>query len=377
MPERLHDLPTPCLVLDRGRLDRNIERMDARAGALGVTLRPHLKTCKSVDVARRAVPGRSRVTVSTLLEAAYFADAGFSDILYAVSIVPAKLPQVASLNARGAGVQVILDNPSTARGLQDAAAELDTTFDAWIEIDVDGHRAGLEPDDPAVVEIGRILRDSPRTRLAGVMTHAGESYNCRTPEALERHAEQERRRCVRAAEHLRAAGIGCPGVSVGSTPTASAARSLDGVTELRAGVYVFMDLFQAGLGVCGLDDIALSVLTTVISHKTSHRRLILDAGGLALSKDRCTAGQAVDRGYGSLARVEDGAVLTGLHVSGVAQEHGIVDLPERYQLDDFPVGSRLRILPNHACMTAAAHDRYHVVDGDDRIRTAWARCNGW
>lgn len=377
MNPRLSDLPTPCLVLEQGRMQRNIDRMAGRAKALGVRLRPHLKTCKSADIARRIVPGQSGVTVSTLQEAGYFADAGFRDILYGVSIVPSKLPKVAELNAGGANVQVILDSPEAAAALDSSARELGVTFDGWIEIDVDGHRAGLEPDDPMVVETGRVLQASPNTTLAGVMTHAGESYACRSAEALERHAEQERRRCVRAAEILRAEGIDCPGVSVGSTPTALSASSLEGVTELRAGVYVFFDLFQAGLGVCGIDDIALSALTTVISHKRSHRRLIVDAGGLALSKDRGTAEQAVDCGYGLVGRAGDGAIVPGLQVSAANQEHGIIDLPDGMDFEQFPVGSQLRILPNHACMTAAAHDHYHVVDGGEEVIARWSRCNGW
>lgn len=375
--ERLHDLPTPCLVLERDRMQRNIARMADRSRALGVQLRPHLKTCKSAEIASRLVPGRSRITVSTLLEAEYFADAGFSDILYAVGIVPSKLPQVAALSARGARVQVILDSPQAAKALQDKAMELNTRFEAWIEIDVDGHRAGLEPGDPQVVEVAQLLRRSERTALVGVMTHAGGSYDCRNVAQLEIHAEQERRRCVRAANRIRAAGLDCAEVSVGSTPTALAARSLEGVTELRAGVYVFFDLFQAGLGVCGLDDIALSVLTTVISHKVSHRRLIVDAGGLALSKDRSTADQVMDCGFGLVARAGDGEILPDLKVTGANQEHGILELPDGFALEDFPVGSQLRILPNHACMTAAAHDRYHVVEGDDRLVGCWTRCNGW
>ena len=169
----------------------------------------------------------------------------------------------------------------------------------------------------------------------------------------------------------------CPGVSVGSTPTALSAQSLDGVTELRAGVYVFQDLFQAGLGVCGLDDIALSVLTTVIGHKRSYRRLLVDAGGLALSKDRGTAEQPVDCAYGLVARAGDGAVIPGLRVDACSQEHGVIELPESLDFETFPIGSRLRILPNHACMTAAAHERYHVVDGDDRVAAVWPRCNFW
>ncbi len=209
------------------------------------------------------------------------------------------------------------------------------------------------------------------------MTHAGESYECRSAQELEKHAELERRLCVQAADSLRSNGISCPRISVGSTPTALSAKTLQGVTELRAGVYVFFDLVQAGLGVCSLDDIALSVLTTVVSHKTSHRRLIIDAGGLALSKDRGTASQAVDCAYGLVLQAEDGKLIPGLQVVAANQEHGIIDLPEGFHFGQFPLGSQLRILPNHACMTAAAHDHYNVVEGDDVIIDSWQRCNGW
>jgi D-serine deaminase-like pyridoxal phosphate-dependent protein len=257
------------------------------------------------------------------------------------------------------------------------AAALGAQFEVWIEIDVDGHRAGLEPDDPLLVDTGRLVGESKVLNLKGVMTHAGESYACRSAAELEQHAGLERRRCVRAADRLREIGLECPKVSVGSTPTALSAVSLEGVSELRAGVYVFFDLFQAGLGVCSVDDIALSVLTTVVSHKASHRRLIVDAGGLALSRDRGTADQAVDCGYGLVADAVSGRVIPGLNVSAANQEHGIIDLPPGLDFDRFPLGSQLRILPNHACMTAAAHEHYFVVDGDDRIVDRWERANGW
>ena len=115
-----------------------------------------------------------------------------------------------------------------------------------------------------------------------------------------------------AAERVRAAGFACESVRTGSTPTVLCARNMDGVTEIRPGVYMFFDLFQAGLGVCGLSDISLSVLTTVIGHKRSHRRLIIDAGGLALSKDRSTAVQADDCGFGLVARATSGELIPGL-----------------------------------------------------------------
>ena len=371
----LSDLQTPALILDRERLARNISRMRSRLTELGVPLRPHVKTAKSVDVVRMAVEGQpGGITVSTLREAEYFLDHGFTDILYAVGMVPSKLRQVAALQRRGADVTIILDSVEMAAAVAREAEALGTVFRVLIEIDTDGGRAGVAAGDPLIVEIGRALHDAAGTELRGVMTHAGRSYECRSPEALRAMAEQERARAVAAAEALRAAGLPAPVVSVGSTPTALFAERLEGVSEVRAGVYMFQDLVQADLGVCGEDEIALSVLATVIGHRRDLGYLLVDAGGLALSKDAGAAGAGPC--YGRLWDAETGRSL-GLGVASVNQEHGLVPAGE----EDFarlPIGSLVRIAPNHACMTAAAHERYHVVEpGDAEVAAVWPRCNGW
>jgi len=211
-----------------------------------------------------------------------------------------------------------------------------------------------------------------------VMTHAGSSYDLDTPEALEAMAEQERSGCVGAAEHIRGAGIPCPEVSVGSTPTALSARDLTGVTEVRAGVYVFFDLVMHNVGVCRMDDIALSVLTTVIGHQTDKGWAIVDAGWMAMSRDRGTQKQKHDFGFGQLCAV-DGSVIPGYVMSGANQEHGIVsceNTPDRDIASRFPVGTQLRIFPNHACATAAQFPDYHAVAGGQEL-SVWERFYGW
>ena len=264
-------LDTPALVLDEARMMRNVRRLAERAQALNVTLRPHLKTAKSTDVASRVLGGGpAPITVSTLAEAEMFHAAGYSDILYAVGIAPGKLARVAALRAAGCDLKVILDSAVQAQ----AVAE--TGIPALIEIDSDGHRGGVSPDAAVLIEIGQILHRA--NVLVGVMTHAGESYTVSGAEAHAAFAERERAACVQAAEALRAAGLPCPIVSVGSTPTAHAARDLSGVTELRAGVYMFFDLVMAGIEVCSLDDIALSVLTSVIGHQPDKGWILIDAG---------------------------------------------------------------------------------------------------
>ena len=372
-PDPFDLIDTPALLLDEARMMRNIDRLSARATALGVRLRPHIKTAKSDAVARRLLGGPDgAATASTLAEAEALHAAGFRDILYAVGIAPQKLPRVQALRAQGCNLTVLLDSVAQAEAL----CASHPPIPALIEIDCDGHRGGLRPDDPMLLTLGRKLHAAGC--LAGVMTHAGESYGVSGPQAHAAFAEQERRAVVAAAAALRGAGLPCPVVSVGSTPTAHAARDLTGVTELRAGVYVFFDLVMAGIGVCSLDDLALSVLTTVIGHQRDRGWILVDAGWMALSRDRGTAAQAVDQGYGLVCDVT-GRVLPDLIVTAANQEHGIIACRpgSGAELPDLPVGTRLRILPNHACATAAQHAGYHVLPATGGSPAFWPRFGGW
>jgi len=376
---QLNELETPALVLDRAKMDRNIARLRDRLAPFGVALRPHVKTNKSADVARRLGPPGTPITVSTLKEAEYFLDHGWTDILYAVGIAPSKLPHVERLARRGARLTLILDNAEAAVATSAYARDHGLELPVLVEIDTDGHRSGVKPEDPALLEIAARLsgREGEGARVAGVLAHAGDSYNCRSTEAIVAMAEQERAGAVRAAQRLREAGHAAPVVSVGSTPTAHFARSLDGITEVRAGVFVFFDLVMNGLGVCRTDDIALSVLCTVIGHQEAKGWLITDAGWMAMSRDRGTARQPVDQGYGLVCDL-DGKPLQDLIMIDANQEHGIV----RHRADPaatpmLPVGTLLRILPNHACATAAQHGAYAVVAGDTRVEARWPRFGGW
>jgi threo-3-hydroxy-D-aspartate ammonia-lyase len=247
-----------------------------------------------------------------------------------------------------------------------------------IEVDSDGHRSGVKADDPKLIEIASVLHDGGAA-LKGVMTHAGSSYDLDTPEALRQLAEQERHECVRAAEKLRAAGKPCPEVSVGSTPTALSATELDGVTEVRAGVYAVFDLVMANVGVCAPQDVALSVLTTVIGHQAEKGWTIVDAGWMAMSRDRGTQRQKVDYGYGAVCDA-DGNLIEGLMLASANQEHGIVSRMDGKVDPDMamrlPIGRRLRILPNHACATGAQFSEYQAITAHG-VAQQWRRFDGW
>lgn len=376
---RLDTLETPALVLDSSRMSANISRLARKLSGFDVVLRPHVKTAKSLPVIEAMRPeSNGGITVSTLKEADFFFDAGIRDILYAVGVTPAKLVRVADLMRGGCAIKIILDSVQAARMVAENGRLHGVAFEALIEIDSDGHRAGLTSGDPDIVGIGRILHEGPGSRLCGVMTHAGGSYDAQTTDDIVRAAEHERRAVVETAEQLRAAGLPCPIVSVGSTPTAHFAERLDGVTEVRAGVYVFQDLVMAGLGVCGLEDIAISVLGCVIGHQPEKHWIIVDVGWMAVSRDRGTARQAIDQGYGLVADLE-GDIFGDLVLESVNQEHGIIADRNGGPIDPsrFPVGTYLRVLPNHACATAAQHERYLVVDAGIEVVDTWDRFNGW
>jgi D-serine deaminase-like pyridoxal phosphate-dependent protein len=375
----LDTLETPALILDLTKVDRNIARLTRRLDDLGVGFRPHVKTAKSIDVARRLFrKGKGPITVSTLAEAEYFADAGFADIAYAVGLAPEKIARARALVARGVDLSVLIDSTEQALALAAAAQDGGEMPAVLIEIDCDGHRGGLLPDDPALVEIAEILR-AGTVELRGVLTHAGESYSCRGGIGVAEAAEAERAAAVAAAELLRRNGHAAPVVSVGSTPTAHFANDLDGVTEVRAGVFTFFDLVMHGIGVCAIDDIALSVLATVIGHRPEKGWILIDAGWMALSRDRGTQHHPVDQGYGLVCDV-DGTPWPDLIVDDASQEHGIIKVRQgsAATLPDIPIGAHVRILPNHACATGAQHEAYQVVESGGRtIAATWPRIRGW
>ena len=380
--KNIDSLSTPCLLLDRAAVERNCRLMAERMTKLGVRLRPHMKTAKSADVARLATAGHfGGITVSTLREARYFAERGFADILYAVGFVPSKIEEAAAVQDMGVELTILTDNIDAARATAQAAAAMGRRFPMMVEIDTGDRRCGLDPKSEAadILALAQAIHEGEGLELRGVLTHAGQSYHGASVEAIRAIAEEERAGIVAAAELLRGAGLPCPVVSAGSTPTARYAESLDGVTEMRPGVYVFGDVDQALIGSCSFDHIAVTLLASVIGHNKRTRRIIVDAGGLALSKDIGPAEFDPDTGYGTVVGEGGGPRPDRLYVASVSQEHGQLALPGGAEppWGEFPVGSKVRIFPNHVCMTAAAHDRYNLVGAGGAIEGEWDRVNGW
>jgi D-serine deaminase-like pyridoxal phosphate-dependent protein len=248
------------------------------------------------------------------------------------------------------------------------------TLDVYLKIDCGYHRCGVDPDGPALLEIVQRIGDHASLRFAGLLTHAGHSYHARGADALRAVATQEREVMRTAAARLAALGISVPIVSVGSTPSITHVDHLDGVHEVRVGNYAFFDATQATLGSCTFDDCVLTVLASVVHRDRVRGRVILDAGAIALSKDRGAVELDPAAGYGRVLDL-DGTDLN-VRVSSVSQEHGIVPVPDAALLERLPVGARLRVLVNHSCLTAAQFDAFLVHQGATVV-DRWSIHRGW
>ncbi len=354
----IHDIPTPALLLDLDVLERNLRHMSERARELGVSLRPHVKTHKCVEIGlgQREL-GATGITVSTLEEARAFADAGFDDVTWAFPVVPGRIDEAAAL-ARRIRFGVVVDSAESVESLAATGAP----FPVWLKLNGGNARAGVDPDSSEALELPARIAGARNLEFAGLLSHSGQAYRARSPDHIRRIAEEERIRAVTLAERLRHEGFPVPGISVGSTPSMERVARLDGVTEARPGNYALYDFTQVSLGSCRPDRCAATVLATVVSSSRSRGTSVVDAGALSLSADpgpsnlgRRTMGEIYeDYGRGILRR---NARLTSL-----SQEHGLVSAP-------LPLGERVRVLPNHSCLCVACFDAFFVVRGGDVLDT--------
>ena len=370
---RIEETKTPSLLLDIMRVGRNAERMSAKAARLGVRLRPHIKTHKCIEVAKIQTAGHSgAITVSTLAETRAFAKHGFNDITYAVPIERGKFADAIEILKSGVKLNLLTDDAATVKALDESSGKAGVKFDVFLKIDCGTHRVGVEPDTKEAVEIPRLISDSQNLNFAGILTHAGHSYDVETKEQILEVAHHERDVMVALAEKLRSDGIEVPTVSVGSTPTMSQVDHLDGVDEIRPGNYIFFDNFQATLGSCSFADTALTVLAAVM-HKGKDK-LVVDAGAIALSKDRGPFGLDPSCGYGHVLDLEGNE--TGLRITGMSQEHGEITAGGSEFFDHLRVGDRVRVLANHSCLTAAQHSHYNAMENGE-IVDRWEIHRGW
>ena len=373
---RIEDLRTPAALVDSRVLERNADRMSARVKRLGVRLRPHVKSHKTLEAAHLQVRGHfGGITVSTLAETAFFAAGGFRDITYAVPIAAAKLAAAAELALQLDRLNLLVDHPDTAAAVEACARERGMRFPVFLKVDCGYHRAGVDPATEESVAFAARLAASEQLDFRGILTHAGHAYQCRTAEEIRAVAAHERDVMVAFATRLRAAGVPVEEVSIGSTPTLAVADNLAGVTEARPGNYAFFDAFQTAIGSCTLDEVAFSVLVRVIGRYPERRELLVDGGALALSKDPGPVHVDPACGFG-VVLTPSGRRLPGVRMVSLSQEHGVLRSATALGQGAFPIGALLRIVPNHACLAAALFERYEVMR-DGVVVDEWRPARGW
>ena len=371
----MDELETPSAMVELRKVQRNCADMADRMSTLGVKLRPHVKTHKCVEVAQLQCRGHfGGITVSTLAEAEFFAAAGWRDLTLAVPLAPGRLARVMALMARVDVLNLLLDHQDMASKLAEAGAVRGRPVPVFLKVDCGYGRAGVDPESSTGLALARWLHENPNLDFRGLLAHGGHAYHCVGREAIKVVAEEERTVTVDFAERLRAEGISVPEVSVGSTPTMSVADDLTGVTEVRPGNYAFFDLFQAKIGSCSIEDVAFSVLTEVIGVYPQRGQVIIDAGAIALSKDGGATHVDHQNEFGAIYTADGETPLKHLKLTGLSQEHGKVHLVGEGPLPD--LGTRLRVLPNHSCLTAAAHHSFAVVN-EGRVVDRWYPAKGW
>jgi D-serine deaminase-like pyridoxal phosphate-dependent protein len=331
------EIDTPDIMIDVDILDRNIARMATAVREKGLALRPHAKTHKITEIAaRQMAAGAAGLTVATIGEAEVFADAGIDDIFiaYPLWMSPHKAERLRSLAAT-ATIAVGVDSAAGAAKLGASLGEAAASVSVLVEIDSGHHRSGVSPEAAAAVAEAA---SRAGLQVAGVFTFPGHSY---APGMPAEAAGQEQEALRLAAESLATARFEATRRSGGSTPTALLTEG-SVATEVRPGVYVFGDAQQLELGRCGVEDIALTVAATVVSHHETTpdapSRFIIDAGSKILGSDR----PAWASGFGRLIDHPEA------RITALSEHHATVEWPERGTVP--PLGSRLRVVPNHVCL---------------------------
>lgn len=371
----LQTLKTPCLILDIERVRKNAERVSGIALRNNVSLRPHIKTHKCVEIAKIATAEHSgAVTTSTLAEVRTFTKKGFNDFTYAMPIESGKFSEVIEIVKSGVKLNLLTDDLQTIKELNEEAKKAGSKMNVFVKIDCGYHRVGVEPHTPEAFELPKFINEASNLRFVGILTHAGHSYHAKSVQEIAEIAIQERDLMVAYAEKLRGFGIAVPCVSIGSTPTINHIDHLRGIDEVRPGNYIFFDVFQATLGSCGFDDCALTVLTAVTHRNQETKKIVVDAGAIALSKDRGPVEFDLNCGYGRVLDL-DGKEF-GLRIESLSQEHGTFFVTDDDTFDRLKIGSRVRILANHSCLASAQHTHFNILE-DGKIVDQWEIHRGW
>ncbi|KAG2378308.1 hypothetical protein C9374_008451 [Naegleria lovaniensis] len=372
------EIKTPFFLVDLQVLDRNCRTMIQKANECGISLRPHVKTHKTLEGAKHQTIGLKdpKLVVSTLAEAEYYS-AHYKDIHYAVpALTKAKMKQIESLTRRIPKFHIDVESESSLKIIEDYAKTHNIQFSVFVQVDCGQHRVGVDPSDEASLRLVQKIYESPNVKLAGIYTHAGQSYSCRGKEEIRRVVMQEAQIISDFAQKLHRMGIHPNTVAVGSTPTCAVGTREEWsntlVNEIHPGNYVFYDYMQTRIGSCDIKDCSAFVVASVIGHRPSMNQLTIDAGALALSKDiGCSNVSCASYGY-----IKEDETL---QITNLTQEIGIVTSEKPINFEAFRIGTKLTIIPNHSCLSAALFDKYYVINNskEAKLIDIWSNIRGW
>jgi D-serine deaminase-like pyridoxal phosphate-dependent protein len=356
----INALDTPTLLVDYQKLLKNINATADFAKEQGIAFRPHIKTHKSVKIAKLQMEaGAVGVTTAKIGEAEVMAAGGINDILIAYPISsPAKIKRLINLLQQGVKLKVSVDNPESISHLQRGLEHTAFTLEVWIKVNSGLNRCGVEPG-AEVVQLAKAITQHSKLKLGGIFTHAGHSYGAKSMAEIETIAIYEGNAVVDSAKECEQAGISIPVRSVGSTPTYQIAGRVPGVTEIRPGNSVIFDAIQVGLGVTNIENCALSILASVAG--VYKDRIILDTGSKALCLDKGAHGNQSVTGFGHIIGHPE------VVIDRLSEEHGVGVLLQETCLK---LNDKVQIIPNHACTVVNQFDEY-VVHENGKVIDVW------
>lgn len=357
--QTIDQLDTPSLLLNMNRLEENVQRIVDFTTTNEVNYRPHIKTHKSVDLAKMQMEkGAVGITVATVGEAEVMSAGGIDDILIAYPVASVKkLERIEEITSM-AKIILTIDSSEQATLINDFFERKNIQIDAWIKVNSGLNRCGVEPEE--TVDLAEHIKQLSALSLQGIFTHAGHSYAATSREKIEQIATEEARAVLRSSELCERAGIHITHRSVGSTPTYQMSGIVDGITEVRPGNAVFFDMVQVGLGVASIEDCALEVLSSVGSIQKN--RVVIDAGSKTLNLDKGAHGNESITGHGYIQEYPQ------LTLERLSEEHGVIPLSE--DVKDLRITDKLTIIPNHACTVVNLFEEY-IVHRDGMIVDRW------
>ena len=352
----------PTLLLDEKKCKANIKKMALKAKRNGIEFRPHFKTHQSLEIGEWfREEGVSKITVSSVAMANYFAQGGWKDITIAF---PVNILEIKEINRLASKItlNILLESAEVATILD---SKLTANVNAFIKINIGNNRAGLEPDTIRnITTLAKTIDTSTNIVFKGFLGHAGHSYNCRSKTEIENIHKKSTSKILQLKDHFIKEYPNLL-ISVGDTPTCSTVEDFSMVDEFRPGVFVFHDCKMLQIGCCATENIATTIACPIVAIHKEKNELIIYGGSVHFASDILTEKNG-EKIFGRV--IEDagngrGEFTENIYIKKLSQEHGIIHAPSSF-IDSVSVGDVLKIIPVHICTAANLYDSYTTLEGE-------------